>query len=844
MSQRKDRSPDRWYGMPALLLVIALLPAFYPATSRATESSVEDRTIAMMLNRGLADSAIAYAKRRCLLHSDDPVLLARWTSRLMESYAGKALRTPDQSSTLWEQCLHLRDEFMVDQRDNARLPWVQWQHGRCLLLKAQSELAQYLAAPANSRPKESALSTIRALLSEMEKLEKTTRELQPLAPRSAVNDPSRVTASQLETLRADAALLRCEALLIRSELYPNGSRDRISAASDAETTAEELLTLTDKTWAAFQQLRIARASARLDLGKADIALPELIEIARNPNFGLASQRAAMAVIEYLCNAGKPSRARGFQPLVGSPSSEPSAALMELRIRLAEIQQTTNKSAKEAQLSAFIAAVRTVGETHGGYWRNRAEALLASSGAVDEPNTTTRDLIVVRVRQLLAADKKAEAIMQLIEARDNAAAQSNSADAILFAQQAAILKKLDGKFVAAADLLAETARQFPTQASASQAHLSSIRYRSDRLLQDPQNSDAIDQYEAALLEHPIIWPDAQSSQEVTQWAERWFVGRGQADKYTALLWQQLQKSQRSERASELSADWFASLISLSPESRAEAIAAARSSPATESVASDELQHVRLAALALYDWPEPEQARSIDSELNRLRAATNNPDSLWLNATRIARAIQQGQLSTTRRAPLNWTEQSVPDQLLLPLASCFLRTIDGTQQGSVPGWLAAIGLDGPAAQRLIGYTETKKQRARLTGGIVERLQATLAEDISSRRIAIESIKKLSREAPRNAWLQFHVARSLSTASQSVKTPGSEDLGQANAIYRRLMAGSKGSEIALWARWHWMRIMLQTGDSKQAADAANLFLASQPIESEVWLQRFQSISGRAGN
>ena len=134
---------------------------------------------------------------------------------------------------------------------------------------AQSEMAQYLAAPANVEPREKALVTIRDILTELEKLEDDLAQRQPLAARGGSQGDKQAPSQQLAALAVDAGLLRCEALLLRTRLYPRGSEDRIASATEVDRQATAILQRTEPDWASRPQLQVAAATARLDLGQSE-----------------------------------------------------------------------------------------------------------------------------------------------------------------------------------------------------------------------------------------------------------------------------------------------------------------------------------------------------------------------------------------------------------------------------------------------------------------------------------------------------------------------------------------------------------------------------------------------
>ncbi|MFO0942808.1 MAG: hypothetical protein U0930_18890 [Pirellulales bacterium] len=94
------------------------------------------------------------------------------------------------------------------------------------MLKAQSTLASYLAAPANQALREKALEMVREIRKRMDGLSKDLKRRQTLGSRQGTVDSTEASIEQLRTLDSDAQMLLCEALMVRRQLYPAGSDDR------------------------------------------------------------------------------------------------------------------------------------------------------------------------------------------------------------------------------------------------------------------------------------------------------------------------------------------------------------------------------------------------------------------------------------------------------------------------------------------------------------------------------------------------------------------------------------------------------------------------------------------
>ena len=115
------------------------------------------------------------AARRSLEPNPDAV--AWWVMREMECHARAALLSFSTAAEHWEACHQLAEQFRPPPNESAaadtsaRWPWIQWQLGRCQLLRAQSLLASQLANPLNSQVRDDALLLVREIMADMDALQ-------------------------------------------------------------------------------------------------------------------------------------------------------------------------------------------------------------------------------------------------------------------------------------------------------------------------------------------------------------------------------------------------------------------------------------------------------------------------------------------------------------------------------------------------------------------------------------------------------------------------------------------------------------------------------------------------
>ncbi len=166
---------------------------------------------------------------------------------------------------------------------------------------------------------------------------------------------------------------------------------------------------------------IARALAQLELGQASQALLDLESIAAQSTDRRTRGLAARFAIENLAAEGNTSRAQPLLTYLEQAGFEAELAVAKLQLALADARGLAADD-RQAAIGALLANAKSIGQRFGGYWQNRAEAILVGSLAGDAAGTTvTVDLMLAEVRQLLAAADNEGAIRRLLQFRDNEAA---------------------------------------------------------------------------------------------------------------------------------------------------------------------------------------------------------------------------------------------------------------------------------------------------------------------------------------------------------------------------------------------------------------------------------------
>lgn len=795
------------------------------------QKTAEDRTIETMFELGLSDSAIAYAARMQELSSDNPPLFARWTMRLMKCYSQAALRKPSIANPLWKQPDETYVQFQKSNPTAPRLPWLAWQQGRNHLLRAQASLAQYLAAPGNTDSREAALSEVRTIVSLMDELEDDIKQRQPIAAREVSGAKTQAPASDLERLRVDAGLMQCEALLIRSLLYPPGSADRINAATDVEARASEILSITGSDWDSRGPLQIALARSMLEVGRENEAVNALLTIAKRTAPSTTSQRAATVAIEHLTSRGDVRRAESLLNILKQSTTGPSYALAKMQIGLARLN--ASNSNRDAQLQALVDASKKIGGDFGGYWRNRAEALLRSAGAASSSSETSAstsiDLMLVEVRQLLLAEKKAEAISKLKQFLGDETASGRGANALRLSTQVGALLQLEKRWNEAAEAMEQTSLQFPSETNADKVHSQAVFARSQALREDIRNKDLVKQYENALIQQLRNWPSSAETNDARDRLGKWLKGQRRAKEFIAALWTRALSCAEPACTRTTSHEWLAELMLLnSSAERKELIDAANASLNSQPRDSRTaiLRIATLVAKAFSDWPDPEEAKELASALATAGASISaEEDRQLLLAASILNAARSDDISLARRLASEWQPSSFPIAVQSALKPGFVDAVQQARRSSAKGWAETLKLNTLQTQQGDAVAEATRLKVKQWLGD---------------SAALKELETLASISAKSAELQLQLAQALAYSASQKGKGGAELLQRSSKICRRLIASTKPNEqLHLSARLQFMRNLVAEGKKADAAKAAKLFLASQPIQSNIWQARFEEIA-----
>lgn len=823
-------------------MVIWLLPVMDKPRSMAAQgpADVEDQTLRAMFTHGLAESALNYVRARARLEGRDADY-AWWVMREMECHARWALLDAAGADEHWADCDALVEQYKnkvlngQSTQTDPRWPWIEWQVGRCRLLKAQALLAVYAASPANTTARDQSLELIREISQRMDELTREIKRRQPLAARQSFNNDAEAPADQLRNLEADSQLLLCEALMVRWQLYPIDSEDRAASLAEVRTIAIQFLrTRTDAEGRAA--LEYAAALAELESGD-QAALTKLEQLSLGAESLQIRMLAASSLARSLARSGQQSRARLALDILRQiaaldTSLVPQSILTQIEVSMIRLE-SGKAPGSESDLAELVKQAQQLGTTYGDYWRMRAEAILVgklSSNSVSD-SKLAMDLLLAEVRQLTAKGDAASvraAAEKLLQGRDAQATQGRAAAAILLARQAASLFRTLEAWEDAVNAVQDTAVRFPEEATAADAHLSAVEAQIPRLKQDISNAEQRKLYVQLLQQQIRLWPESAASQQAKRWLREWCWGQGQRRLYVESILEMMPACKNSDLGQLLVLECSEQTLQLNPSERAEVIDKWLNSidgptkyPLAAIAQQAAFATVILADVISLDFPRSDSTRQRNWTDFDVRARGLNAGliSEYLEcAADVARV--QLQLPASQ-ASASWNQLNDSSRAAMVVA--LVDALDAVDSQPRKAYLSSFNLDKDWA----GFD--KAALSPTAAAAAERIAYWLSDASAGERL-----KKLAEKHRRDGSVQLIYAYWLAER---------EDWGSAKKIVTQLAGlSATASSLQLTARWALMRFQMASGESSSAAKAARLLLASQPNLDSSWVARLKAIDVQA--
>lgn len=834
-------------------LLAGCVYSFFALSCGNAESTLsrEEHLINQMCNRGLGQAALRYVRGRRAIERDEQAV-AWWAMREMECHAQLGLVSRSDADKHWAACKQVSDEYLQsfnkpsDQGANPREPWIQWQLGRCLLLESQSRLAWTLANPANATERDRALELVRAILQLTDELQVDIQRRQPLAARQTSNDATQVPAEQLRNLSADTQLLRCEAMIVRSQLYLEGTADRSASLAEVGVLARDVLSRTGGDWPMRSALLLAQASASLESGddSAIIALQKLMSQAEVPPrirllAGLALARAHSRRGQLSLGT---SVLDGLEELT-SETNELAANWKFAKIELAywELKQLAIDQRPDA-LRKLAEQTKELGTLHGDYWRTRAEGLLVSGLSSQEvPDTQlARDLLLAEVRQLTAAGQIELACGKLTLARDIETRAGNGESALELSNMAAVLFRHIERWEEAANAIEKTAYLFHQSKLAPDAHLLAIRDRAETIRVKGESMPTTQAYQKSLEEHLRLWPHSISARQVEIWLRELILTRGGRRQLIDSLVNIL-----STASPPLNVDNQLSMLLEQCVLFSEPSGLAGILDELESRTDFVSREVHIACRAavysawaltdgggLADWNPPDVLEERHRFLHEWLTAEPVKSPSVYSPMATALAMDCFRLDTSLPKDIVPDFNALSPEMRISVGPMIVALLDaGNESDRRDAWSAA-GLHAEWASSTLGSKSPDTSRMLKERPICQAALARIAILLGDSE-QLDALHQLAQQHSKNGTVQLMLANCLLQQQQ---------VAEAKQLATKVAAMSQPGRVLHWsARWCLIRALLQEGRTEEAVKTARLMIATQPGMNQVWNNRFEEIARR---
>lgn len=814
-----------------------------------------------LVRQGLAKVAAATCNHRLSILSNDSQgknsdAFAQWTMLAMHADIAAELEDIDWNAyePKLQTALELLDQRVQHCLGTPREPWVLWKKEWCRRFLQQRALAAFLAVPGREPIRDWILTSIRQTLDTTESLERVAQKLQPTKGPAKGSSPN-ITASQILDLRGDLELLKADLLYQRSQCYPPKSDDRLAAAAEMLSSIDRALQRISGTWSHLPLLRIARATAQLQMGQpaeAQTYLQSLwSELERDDSPDPESPQWKRGIASLAARAARESSqwelAQDWIAQGGGWAASPELALEHFALTVARNEPSSATAALDIK--------RDIAQRFGLYWEQRADAILvASPNHISDNNTPNNtipnhpsnssamaslEIFRIQVRQLLAAKKWREAIEKLQQAELAASQKSLDADAFAFACQIAATFAANGETNQAADEFYRAAISYPDAAKApATALMSAWLIRNPPQKSTEGNHGDLDAaalqratYRERLIDTARRWPTSEPASQATDWLEREMLS---SDDWNHLL------------------DFWTDHVKTSTNFE-------KQSP--EQIAHT-IHRLLFASTLLHDdWLE---APSKDRNQNE-QDFTRFTQAFAEQAPALDRSSITPWLDTLAPIPV-WQKPTNGSATSSQLPTWIARSIPEASPSSLPlpekDPLGRVGslwfaCESKSQALLIAPESTRLRIAKELGNHIQQLTEELAREprypfgrqtraridrsiafynaLAQSHIANDSLGMRALESKRNEnkkslWWIYHSARTMQSFA--------EHRQNAIGLYRQMASGvPPGSQPWLEARARTVQTLRAMGKEAEADQLRDLVLATYPSAETTWGNRFNS-------
>ncbi|MGV3484831.1 MAG: tetratricopeptide repeat protein [Planctomycetaceae bacterium] len=481
---------------------VAMLLGPAPAADdvqRRTDSTGAD-LISKLLDLGLIDTASRICDQHLADSQSDADENAKW---LIESSRTKiaALLRDDLAAApeRRDQATEAIDRFLVNHPNHPRELWLRLQRELVEFADNRRAVLMAVVKPADDPVREEIARRIIRTSSRMQELSKAVEDAVAI---ERSQRPDSVRAAELVALALVIANRRIESVMLRGELFAEGSDDYVASANESLAASRALLdSLPPEAEGRSELVKQFAESLRRtgELEQAAEAIAQLLEASPNDD------EARALMVRIALDLGDLDRAAQALEDAGQRDSSSSEEIDLAHLQLAIAKATKQPSAKsQSEIGDWI---ERIGKRHGDYARRRAEQRALALGS-DTPTPLDPRIVIARGASLLR-EGKAHVAAEWLAAATRANDDPSAAFQIAIAGAAAY--RYANNVAGAASLLREVSLTHFKHADAAKLHLQAALLSADKASPD------------SLIEHleecVATWPQANAAASATDWLIR-------------------------------------------------------------------------------------------------------------------------------------------------------------------------------------------------------------------------------------------------------------------------------------------------------------------------------------
>jgi len=564
---------------------------------RKTDSSASD-LIDDLLARGMIDTA----SKICDQHLADTQVngdeKAKWLIESSRTRIAAMLRgdsgTPEQLSAS-----KVIEEFLISNPEHERRLWLELQIELVELAATRQAVMAAIVKPPNDPARDEALKEIVRIGVRLRELSQSI-ESEIAIERTQKVDSERtqkVDSEKVQELLALAIVVankRIESIMLRGEMFAEGSNDYIASANESLAASRELVDSLPADAPSREDLveKVAESLRRTgELDEALVTITTLLQTDRNDT----SRRAIAAKIAI--NQGDFSKARQWLVNSDDPDQVPSIEIELVRLQLAIATAGFGNKSKEFR-DEIGDRIELIGKQFGAYSRRRAEQLVLDAVLPTSPQELDPRLLIAQAASRVREGQPEQAAQWLATA---SRAAQDPADAIQLAIAGAAAFRQAKDLKSASALLQETSLARFESPDAAKLHLQSAVLVADLLSPDL----LIESLEECIA----TWPKDPIAASATDWLIRLHEARGnvlQAARATSLADTSTMSVEATKKAGEL---WLNAIAKANRSDRSPLADEAVNSIMRSTTEATVREAARLAIL----FREPAALNGFDSKL---------------------------------------------------------------------------------------------------------------------------------------------------------------------------------------------------------------------------------------